>query len=98
MPAKQALLVQNNIMYSVLESDRFVGRKLPHAPPSLRRGQPAGGRGVISFITETYLTTFVSNFFHLTNFLFVPADALGHPEGPWGILEGSAGSNQKLVK
>ena len=36
---------------------------------------------MISFITETYLTTFVSNFFHLTNFWFDPLDAPGLPEG-----------------
>ena len=40
--------------------------KIHHAPPNYAGDQPSGG-GVF-FITAKYQTTFVSNFFHLTNF------------------------------
>ena len=37
------------------------------------------------FITETYLTTFVGNFFYLTNFGFDPTDTPGVPRWPGGV-------------
>ena len=37
------------------------------------------------FITETYLTAFVSNIFYLSNFLFDPVDAPEVPHGAPGV-------------
>lgn len=48
-------------------------RFLAKDPQGYIGGQPAGWLWFF-FITETYLTTFVNNFFHLTNFWFNPAD------------------------
>ncbi len=39
---------------------------------------------MIFFITETYLTTFVRNFFYFNNFWFDPAASLEVPNGPLG--------------
>ena len=55
---------------------RFASKRSPCYPRTMLEVNPQGVV-VIFFITETYLTTFVSNFFHLTNFWFDPADA------PW---------------
>ena len=41
-------------------------------------------RGVLFFITEVKLTTFVSNIFHLINFWFDLSDAQGCPVVPQG--------------
>ena len=53
----------------------------PCSPVTVLGVNPGGGGGNF-FIIETYLTTFVSIFFHLTNFWFNPVDALGVHRGP----------------
>ena len=63
--------------------------KDPHAPP---RDYAAGGinpRGGDFFITETYLTPFVSNFFHLTNVCFDPVDI--------PAVHGAPGDDPKVI-
>ena len=53
-------------------------------------------RVVIFFISETYWTTFVCNFFHLTNCCFHPSDASG--EGSlWAPNGQDSGGDPKVI-
>ncbi len=67
------LCIKNIIFIVIIHLDRqpksiiYFLVKDPHAPPGLPRGSTTGVVMVIFFITDTYLTIFVSIFFHLTN-------------------------------
>ena len=52
------------------------------------KGQPAVSCGDF-LITETYLTTFVSHFFNLTNFWFNPTDTQGVLQESLGVGAGT---------